>query len=118
METYPRAPALSLVGLELGETRVPQAGTGQTCLTGKGVTSGESWGVASRLCQVGSTGTTGKVTPASFHWKSGCLTESKLNAQGLQLLGLRRGRRERRQLWFLFVSPRMTVTPRGVGTMG
>lgn len=59
------------------------------------------------------TGTTGKVTLVR-----GCLMESKLNAQGLQLLGLRRGRCESRQLWFLFVSPRMTVTPRGLGTMG
>lgn len=59
------------------------------------------------------TGTTGKVTLVH-----GCLMEIKLNAQGLQLLGLRRGRRESRRLWFPFVSPRMTVTPRGVGTMG
>ena len=53
-ETYPRASALSLVVLELGEIRVPWAGMEQKCLRGKGVTSGESWGVASRLCQAGS----------------------------------------------------------------
>lgn len=59
------------------------------------------------------TGTTGKATLVR-----GCLMESKLNAQGRQLLGLRRGRCESRQLWFPFASLRMTVTPRGVRTTG
>lgn len=106
-EMYSPAPALCLV--RLGEIRVPGAGTEDACLRGKGVTSGESWGVASRL---GATGTTGKATLVR-----GWLTESKLSAQGLQLLGLRWGRCESRRLWFPVVSPGMTVTPRGVGMM-
>lgn len=53
-ETYPQALAFSLVRLEPGEIRAPWAGSEQTCLTGKGVTSGESRGVAPRLCQAGS----------------------------------------------------------------
>lgn len=42
--------------------------------------------------------------------------ESKLNAQGLQLLGLCRA--ESRLLWLPFSSPRMTVTLGGAGTKG
>lgn len=61
----------------------------------------------------GDAGTTGKVTLVR-----GWLMESELNARGLQLLGLRGGRCESRRLWFPFVSPRVRVTPGGVGTMG
>lgn len=46
--------APSLVRFELGNVRVPQVGTEQTRLRGKGVASGESWGVAPGLCQTGS----------------------------------------------------------------
>lgn len=53
-ETYPQALAFSLVRLQPGELRVPWAGSEQACLTGKGVTSGESWGAAPRPCQAGS----------------------------------------------------------------
>lgn len=53
-ETNPQALAFPLVRLQPGELRVPWAGSEQTCLTGKGVSSGESWGAAPGLCQAGS----------------------------------------------------------------
>jgi len=81
---------------------------------GKGVTSGESWGVACRLCQAGSHWHNWKSDSGA--WMSG---GRQAHRPGSAAAGAARGNGWKQAVVVPVPKPKVTtVTPRGVGTVG